>query len=251
MTPLSLLEERHSVRSFSETPVEPAVLNKLKAAVTMVNTHEQGMKFQIITDDPEPFKSFSRSYGMFINPRNYIAAVVDVATPDAYERAGYFAEQIVIRAVEIGLSTCFVGGTYTASSVKAQLRAGEKILFLILFGYPEEKRRPLEKMMVKFVHRKKMGPEKFFIPEDDYEVAKGKFPELEEGMKGIACAPSALNRRPARVFVKRENGKDVLCAKVDKPDDNGLLIDLGIAKFNFNYATSTFCEWGSGAPLIS
>ncbi|MDE6400485.1 MAG: hypothetical protein K2L68_06455, partial [Muribaculaceae bacterium] len=92
MTPLELLEKRHSVRSYSDKPVATAVLNKIKAAVTMVNTHEQGLKFQVITDDPEPFHGFDKAYGMFSNPRNYIAAVVDTATPDVYERAGYFAE---------------------------------------------------------------------------------------------------------------------------------------------------------------
>ncbi|MDE6143932.1 MAG: hypothetical protein K2F94_07660 [Muribaculaceae bacterium] len=249
MTPLELLEKRHSVRSYSDKPVATAVLNKIKAAVTMVNTHEQGLKFQVITDDPEPFHGFDKAYGMFSNPRNYIAAVVDTATPDVYERAGYFAEQIAIKAVEAGLATCFVGGTYKSGAVKAQLRAGEKILFLLLFGYTSEKKRPMAKLMEKFIHRKKMAPEDFFSPES--EISKGEeiFPDLMTGLEGMICAPSALNRRPARVFVKTVDGIERICAKVDKPD-NSTLIDLGIAKFNFNYATSTFCEWGNGAPIV-
>lgn len=245
---LQLLEKRHSVRSFSERSVETAVLNKVKAAVTMVNTHEQGLKFQVITNDPEPLKGFSRSYGMFINPRNYIAAVVDTATPDVYERAGYYAEQIVIKAVEAGLSTCFVGGTYDSKTVKAQLRAGEKILFLILFGYGIEKSRPVANMMAKFVHRKKMSPEDFFTPSSDILRGLEIFPDLTTGLKAVACAPSALNRRKTRIFLRTIGGRECICAKVDNPD-NGLLIDLGIAKFNFNYATSTICEWGNESPL--
>jgi len=249
-TRLLLLERRHSVRSFSEEPIDPAVLNKLKAAVTMVNTHEQGLKFQVITDDPQPLKGFSRSYGIFRNPRNYIAAVVDTATPDVYERAGYFAQQIVTRAVEIGLSTCFVGGTYDSNSVKAQLRAGEKTIFLVLFGYGTENTRPMANLMAKFAHRKKMKPEDFFIPGSDISKGLEIFPDLLTGLEAIAYAPSALNRRPVRVFIKPIDGKECLCAKIDK-QDKGLLIDLGIAKFNFNYATSTFCEWGNEAPLIT
>lgn len=247
-TRIQLLEKRHSVRSFSDKAVEPAVLNKLKAAVTMVNTHEQGLKFQVITNDPEPLKGFSKSYGMFINPRNYIAAVVDTAAPDVYERAGYFAQQIVVKAVEAGLSTCFVGGTYDSKTVKAQLRAGEKVLFLILFGYGVEKTRPVANMIAKFAHRKKMKPEDFFTPVNGISRATEIFPDLEAGLKGVACAPSALNRRKARVFIRAIDGRERICAKVDNPDD-GLLIDLGIAKFNFNYATSTVCEWGNEAPL--
>lgn len=249
-TRLQLLEKRHSVRSFTDKPVEPSVINKLKAAVTMVNTHEQGLKFQVITNDPEPLKGFSKSYGMFINPRNYIAAVVDTGTPDVYERAGYFAEQIVIKAVEAGLSTCFVGGTYDSKTVKAQLRAGEKILFLILFGYEGEKSRPIASLMAKLVHRKKMAPEDFFTPASDISQGLEIFPDLMTGLKAVACAPSALNRRKTRLFLRTINGKECICAKVDNPD-SGLLIDLGIAKFNFNYATSTMCEWGNEAPLTT
>ncbi len=48
--------------------------------------------------------------------------------------------------------------TYNKEAVKAQLRAGEKILFIVLFGYPVDKTRFLAKMMTKMVHTKKMHP---------------------------------------------------------------------------------------------
>lgn len=245
---LRLLRSRHSVRSYSMDPIEPAILNKLKATVTMVNTHEQGMRFQLITDDANPFRSYSRSYGVFENPRNYVAAVVDVATPDAYERAGYFGEQIVMKAVELGLATCFVGGTYDSSSVRAQIRAGEKILFLILFGYPKGKERFASRLMAGLIHLRKKEASSFFEPTDMYASAEKEFPELSVGLEAVACAPSAVNRRPVRLYVGEKEGKRCLCAKV-KAATPELLIDLGIAKFNFNYATSTECSWGNGSQL--
>lgn len=245
---LMLLKSRHSVRSYSTDPIEPAILNKLKAAVTMVNTHEQGMRFQLITDDANPLRNYSRGYGMFENPRNYVAAVVDVATPYAYERAGYFGEQIVIKAVELGLATCFVGGTYNSSSVKAQVRAGEKILFLILFGYPKGKERFASRLMAGLIHLKKKDTVSFFEPVDKLTVAEKEFPGLDIGLEAVACAPSAVNRRPVRVYVGEKDGRRCLCAKVGAATPE-LLIDLGIAKYNFNYATSTECSWGNGSPL--
>lgn len=248
MNRLEALRNRYSVRSFTEEPLSVEIVNKLKAEITMTNTHQPGIKFQLITDDPNPFKGFSKGYGIFENPRNYMAAVVDIATPDILERAGYFAEKFVIMATELGLGTCFVGGTYNDKVVKAQLRAGEKILFLVLLGYPKEKSRFIANFMVNMIHRKKMGAREFFEPESGYDRAVKTIPNLEEGLEGVACAPSAVNRRPTRIFLKEENGEKIPCARVDANNPKNL-IDLGIAKFNFNYATGTECEWGNGAPL--
>lgn len=249
MDKLQLLHKRHSVRSFTSDAISKDIVNRLKAEVTMTNTHEQGMRFQLFTEDPDPMNGFSKSYGAFINPRNFLAAVVDTATPNALERAGYFAEKFVIRAVELGLGTCFVGGTYNKNAVKAQIRAGEQLLFIVLFGYPDEKTRFLARMLVKMIHAKKMSSEQFFEPKDRLPLAIEKFPMLKVGLEAVACAPSSLNKRPVRVFLNEEPGIQSLCAGVDESNPKNL-IDLGIAKFNFNFATSTECEWGNGSPLI-
>ena len=236
------------MRSFTEEQIAADVVKKLKAEITMTNTHQQGIKFQLITDDPDPFKGFSKSYGIFENPRNYMAAVVDTATPNILERAGYFAEKFVIKAVELGLGTCFVGGTYNDKTVKAQLRAGEKVLFLVLLGCGKEKSRFLAKVMMNMVHHKQMDAKSFFEPPSEYDRAVEECGNLREGLEAVACAPSALNKCPVRIFLTDKDGEKIPCARVDASNPKNL-IDLGIAKFNFNFATGTECEWGNGAPL--
>ncbi len=248
-TPLELLQSRHSVRAYSTEPIPQEILNKLKATVTMINTHQHGLKFQIIMNDPDPFKAFSRSYGSFTNPTNYLAAVVDTAVENVYERAGYFAEQFAIKAVELGLGTCFVGGTYNSDKVKAQLRAGEKVAFIVLFGYPLGKEKLLAKLTAKIVHIKKKDYTAFFDPADGLNQALTEFPDMKLGLEGVACAPSYVNRQPVKIFLKGEGENAVPCAKVEKTDDT-YMVDLGIAKFNYNYATSTECSWGNGASLV-
>lgn len=246
---LSLLKKRHSVRAFTDGPISAEHLKKLRAELTMTNTHQQGFRFQLIADDPDPMAGFSRSYGIFTNPRNYMAAVVDVATPDALERAGYFAEQFVIKCVSLGIGTCYVGGTYDEHKVKAQIRAGEKILFLVLLGYPLGKVKTLAKIMAKAVHIRSMNINQFFEPSGGLESAYSEFPMLNVGLEAVACAPSSLNKRPTRIFIgKSDNGQRVLCARVDEGNPKNL-IDLGIAKFNYNFATGTECGWGNGSPL--
>ena len=248
MDRLKLLKERHSVRNYTGNPLSSEIVNKLKAEITFINTHVAGLKFQLFFNDSNPFKGFFKSYGTFVNPSNYMAAVVDTSVDNISEKAGYYAEQFVIKAVEEGLGTCFVGDTYDSSSVNARIRVGEKILFVVLFGEPLKKERTVEKLFVKFVHRKKMNSENFFEPEKEYQKALSLFPNLTAGLEAVACAPSSLNKRPVRVFMKKIDGYGQLCARVDDRNPKNL-IDLGIAKFNYNYATETLSEWGNGAPL--
>lgn len=247
---LELLKSRKSVRAFADDALSREEITKLKAEITMINTHQQGFRFQLITDDPEPMKRFSAAYGVFKNPRNYMAAVVDTSTPHAFERAGYFAEKFVIKALSLGLGTCFVGGTFNEKRVKAQIRAGEKILFIVLVGKKGEKEKFASRLMAKMVHLKKMDADSFFLPRESVGDAKVMFPCLSIGLEAVSYAPSALNKRPARIFIAKVGDKESLCAKVAE-DDPKLLIDLGIAKFNFNFATSTECEWGNGSNLMT
>lgn len=248
MDKLQLLQSRHSVRSYLKTPLGKELKDKIRAEVTMTNTHEAGLKFQLFFDDDNPFKGFFKSYGTFENPTNYLAVVGDEGVDNIWEKAGYYAEKFVIRCVELGLGTCFVGGTYDSSSIDAQIRAGEKILFVVLFGIPSGHLRLKEKWLVNFVHRKKYELKDFFVPSDKFEDSCKLISELYTGLEAVACAPSALNKRPVRLFLKEDQTNPEVCAKVEVKNKLNL-VDLGIAKFNYNFATDTRCEWGNGSPL--
>lgn len=58
---LRLLESRHSVRSFTENKIDANIANKLRAEISMTNSHEQGMRFQLVLDDAAPFKGYGLS----------------------------------------------------------------------------------------------------------------------------------------------------------------------------------------------
>lgn len=248
MDRLAQLRQRHSIRSFEKITLSKEIRNKLRAEVTMTNTHEAGIRFQLFFDNDDPFRGFFKSYGSFKNPSNYLAAVANVGVDDIWEKSGYFAEKFVIKCVELGLGTCFVGGTYDASSINAQIGPGEKILFIVLFGIPSEHIRLQEKWLKKLVNIKKFELKDFFLPPDKFEESCKLVPDLYKGIEGVSCAPSALNKRPVRLFLKKENEIPIVCASVEVKNKLNL-VDLGIAKYNYNFVTDTECEWGNGAPL--
>ncbi len=252
---LSLLESRYSVRDYSLQPVPQEMVRTLQADLTMTCTHEAGLFFQMRTQDSDPFKGFLRSYGMFRNPNNYVACVIDPSFPDTIERAGYFAEQFVMKAVSLGLGTCFVGGTYSAEHVNVPLRAGQRILMLVLFGIPAESPRTLAKT-VSGLFKGKRKPARWFFDgsDDEYAAACKEFPWLETGLAGVACAPSWMNGRPVRFSVKEiedESGKAKrIVAHIDPKVEHNF-IDMGIAKYNFAAAIgSGEWLWGNDAPYL-
>lgn len=250
MDALELLKKRHSVRAFLKDELSKGIQDELKAEVTSINTQVAGLKFRLFFNNSDPFKGFFKSYGSFVNPSNYLAAVVDNGVDNIWEKAGYYSEQFVIKCVELGLGTCFVGGTYDPKSVNIFLKAGEQILFVVLFGMPSGYLRKKEKILVNFVHRKQFPISHFFEPSEDFEKECERLPLLKEGTEAVAIAPSALNKKPTRLFISNLEEIPILCAKVDDKNKKNL-IDLGIAKFNFNFATKTMCEWGNRSPLIS
>lgn len=239
MTALELLQSRHSVRSYSSRTVSEGIRNKLRSEVTFINTHEAGLNFQLCFDDDAPFRGVGRSYGMLRGVNNYLCAVIDPTFDDAYERAGYCAEQFVIEALKLGLGTCFVGGTFSRQHVGARVEVYEKVPFVVSFGYAEESLTPLiAKVAMKFAHRKTMSPRDFFDGNDsEYESALREFPWLFEALQAVACAPSYLNKRPVRLKVVTEDGMRHIVAYVTTKQET-TLVDLGIAKYNVSTVVS-------------
>lgn len=245
---LAELKQRHSVRRFTAEPIASDSVRSIKAEITYINTHNAGVAFTLMENDTAPFKGFARNYGMFSGVSNYIVAVVDSSFEHAEEKAGYFGEHLCLYAQRLGLSTCFVGGTYSAGHVPVPLRAGQKIRFLIAIGYArKQENTPLADMLMKIMHRHDPSPEHFFIPSQKWYLDKSleAFPFLKDGLEGVACAPSSLNKRPARISV--EENSDNLFIKAEVADYGQSAVDLGIAKYNFACAADGEWDWGNGS----
>ena len=129
-----LIKERHSVRQFKDMPIDEEARAVLDEMAEEINK-ETGLKFQVIYDDPECFKTLLAHYGRFKNANNYIALVGDKGLDDLDEKCGYYGQKMVLKAQELGLNTCWVGGSYGKGKCKADAEKGEKIVCVIAFGY--------------------------------------------------------------------------------------------------------------------
>lgn len=208
METLEIMRQRHSVRRYLDRSVEQdkrAVLNAIAKEINQAN----GLNIQIVYDEPKCFDSFMAHYGKFSGVRNYIA-LVGKKSPKLDETLGYFGEELVLKAQELGLNTCWVALTHGKS--KAVIGKGESQVCLISFGYGETQGVP---------HKSK--PVQSLCNYDE------QMPEwFLKGMNAAILAPTAMNQQKFRFeLLPDENVKVTI--------GNGFYtkVDLGIVKYHF------------------
>ncbi len=204
---IELMKERHSVRQYTDKKIEKEKREVLNTLIAQIN-QKAGLHIQIIYDEPRCFNSMMAHYGKFDGVNNYIALVREKSKPD--EALGYYGEQIVLKAQELGLNTCWVAMTHGKS--KAQIDKGEKLVCLISLGYGKTAGAAHKsKKLSEVCNYKKDMPEWFL-----------------SGMEAALLAPTAMNRQKFYFELLPDNSIKITCGK-------GLYtkLDLGIVKYHF------------------
>ncbi|MCU6761247.1 Uncharacterised protein [uncultured Roseburia sp.] len=71
---LQAMKERHSVRSYTDRPIEGKIKEDLLSFIEQCNK-ESGLHLQLILDEPDAFNGFMAHYGKFSGVKNYIAVI--------------------------------------------------------------------------------------------------------------------------------------------------------------------------------
>ncbi len=209
---MDVIKERHSVRQYTEQKIENEKRAELNELVDKINS-ETGMHIQIMYDEPKCFDGIMAHYGKFDNVKNYIA-LVGPTTDGMDEKAGYYGEQLVLKAQEMGLNTCWVAMTHGKSA--ATVGKGEKLFCLIALGYGVNSGS---------AHKTKTV--------DEVCEVSGDMPDwFKKGIDAALLAPTAMNQQK---FCFTLNG-DTVTAKV-KGMGFYAKMDLGIVKYHFELAS--------------
>lgn len=204
---IELMKERHSVRQYTDKKIEKEKREVLNTLIAQIN-QKAGLHIQIIYDEPKCFNSMMAHYGKFDGVNNYIALVRKKSKSD--ESLGYYGEQIVLEAQELGLNTCWVAMTHGKS--KAQIDKGEKMVCLISLGYGKTAGAAHKSKKLSEVCNYKKGMPEWFL----------------SGMEAALLAPTAMNRQKFYFELLPDNSIKITCGK-------GLYtkLDLGIVKYHF------------------
>ena len=209
---LEIMQQRHSVRQYTDRAIEPEKRAVLDALAQEIN-RKADLSIQIIYDDPKCFDSFMAHYGKFTGVRNYIA-LIGKKSPKLDETLGYYGEELVLKAQELGLNTCWVALTHGKS--KAVVGKGEKEVCLIALGYGmtqgvEHKNKPLQELCA------------YTEPMPEW---------FQRGMNAALLAPTAMNQQKFRFELLPDGNVKTTCG-------SGFYtkLDLGIVKYHFETVT--------------
>ncbi len=205
---LQAMKERHSVRRYTDKPIEPEKIEEIEKAIASIND-ETGLNIQLVTNEPEAFTGTMASYGHFSGCSNYIAIC---AENGRNEEIGYYGEELVLLCQMLGLNTCWVALTFSKGKAKYTCNKGEKLQIVISVGYGvhngrEHKNKPLSELC----------------------SVNGETPDwFGNAMEAVLLAPTAMNQQ--KFHFTLINDKQVKAKALFGPYSK---MDLGIAKYHF------------------
>ncbi len=204
---LKAINERHSVRSYVDKPIDDGLKENLQSIVKECN-QKSGLNIQLVFDEPQAFDSFMARYGKFSGVKNYVALI---GKKGCDEKIGYYGEKIAIYAQALGLNTCWVAMTYKKVKTAFKIEKGEKLYCVFALGYGATQGVQHKSKSVKQVSKAENAPEWF-----------------ENGVAAALLAPTAMNQQKFTFFYDAE--------KVTAKAGTGFYskIDLGIVKYHFD-----------------
>ena len=242
-TIIDLIKKRYSVRNYNGDDLDDEIKENLITVLNDVVKTPFGNKvrFKLVESDDNKNQKIG-TYGTISGTKHFIAGAVENGER-SLEDFGYAMECIILYATEIGLGTCWLGGSLKRSQFAdlIELKEKEIIPAVTPIGYISEKgnfKDKLIQIMVKPRLRKEWNEiffdENFSMPLEKNESDIYKYP-----LEMLRLAPSASNKQPWRILKKENNYHFYL--ERNKSYQNTLKmvgydlqrIDMGIAMSHF------------------
>ncbi|MHA1985291.1 MAG: nitroreductase family protein [Promethearchaeota archaeon] len=201
------------------------------------------------------------TYGTIEGAQDFIVGAVESSKYDR-EHFGYIMESIILAATDLGLGTCWLGGTFNKSlfSAKIKKRENEKVPAITPIGYPIA-RTSREKMIRSYAKADKRFPWNKLFFEDDFStpLSQEKAAKYSSLIENVRLGPSAGNFQPWRI-VKEPTEDNFHFYLLYTDDKMGKVynifkrLDIGIAVSHFNLSAKELGikgKWGFAKPDIS
>lgn len=236
---MELIKIRKSSRTYDEIKIEKSTEDKLiNYMETLNNTTKIGARFVVTNDNSKEEEQKLGTYGVIKGAKTFIVGIMDKKEENAVE-FGYLFEKIILFATDLGLQTCWMGGTFNKSQFRNTLNLAENEFIPIVspIGIRKEKPRVFESTMrlVAGSDKRKDWSELFFEESASNPLNKEHLGDYAVPLEMVRIGPSASNKQPWRIikngnqfqfFLCRTKGYGVMEYDIQRND-------MGIAKCHF------------------
>ncbi len=242
---IDIIQERTSRRTYSGEPLNNTMRNKL---ITIIEKHTlkspfceklEMIRFKLVDVpefDPSEKKKLG-TYGIIKGAQNFIVGAVKKFELNR-EHFGYLMELIILTATDLGLGTCWLGGTFNRSlfSIKIQKTNDEIVPAITPIGFPV-KRTIKENSIRKLIKADKRLPwdQLFFKNNLNTPLSLEETEEYTELLEMVRLSPSAGNKQPWRIIKEIDkNNFHFYIVEGNKAYKKFPPIDIGIAVCHFD-----------------
>ncbi len=220
-----VIKIRRSCRTYNGLKIDHSSISQLMTSVEGVMPLFDDVEQPIIKFiDNEDINGRLGTYGFINGARRFLVMAAGKSVAQQVQ-AGYAFEQVILKATEMGIGTCWLGGTFRHSVFASTMPSDmgdREILIVSPLGHVTSKQRFAERMMRKVVKADRRKPFSTLFPNIDQNSSIGRI------MEAVRLAPSSSNSQPWRA-VLRDGNVEFSCTT----DNRFSAIDMGIAYCHF------------------
>ncbi len=202
-----IIRQRFSCRSYIARPIDRDKRQHLADFARTLEVEANGIqvRFVLAAASEADLHSLSRlgTYGFIHGASGFLIG----ATSDGeanLESYGFLMEKWILLATDLGLGTCWLGGTFTKSSFARKIgaRQGELIPAIVAAGHPAGHMRAVERIIRRgAVANRRFAWEKlFFFHMFGDPLSHEQAGEYAVPLEMVRLGPSASNKQPWRVI---------------------------------------------------
>lgn len=208
---MEIIQRRYSCRKYESQLLDNKTKESLIAILQGLHTSPFGgeTRFKLLEMselDPKQKHRFG-TYGFIQGAQNFIVGATKTSQYDL-ENFGYILEVIILYATDLGLGTCWVGGTLRRNKFATQIsiKDDEVVPAITPVGYAAKGRSRVDRLTRWVARSKNRYPwERIFFEGDSTNpLPRETAAQYERPLEMVRIAPSASNRQPWRI-IKEKN----------------------------------------------
>ncbi|MDR1646234.1 MAG: hypothetical protein LBS05_10545 [Tannerellaceae bacterium] len=205
MSTIQAIEQRRSVRSYTDIPLRQEDVERIESYIAGLEApFGRQAHIRLVRRDLPQGKVKLGTYGVIGGAQDYLTLCCGNLPLDD-ESAGYVFEKLILFCTSIGLGTCWLGGSFSRKDFGGQVEpeAGERIRAVSPVGYANDRKRLWDVLIGAERHHTSRKPFDSLFFHHDFltpltEKAAGIY---YQPLEMVRRGPSANNFQPWRVVV--------------------------------------------------